>query len=230
MAEPSLELDASLSSEPTTYDQAIINNNTYDTTKVIRWAAAGSSDGSLGNVQLPSTGNDKWADELWLEDTDGTDVLLVDDDEQPDAATQKEMTFRMYSDAAYATAPRVTVFDDNTHTDTEEFIDGTTNDTSPMVKARGQTTYTAPPQYWGEASDETLHHLDNAGSGAVTMGDATGNQENQALDGMNDYLLCSTTALQTTTQYFALALSLPDDATTGTDVINGVLSIRYTYT
>ena len=230
MAEPSLELDASLSSVPTTYDQVIINANTYDTTKVIRWAAAGSSDGSLGNVQIPASGNDKWGDELWLEDTDGTDVLLVDDDETPDAATPKSMTFQMYSDAAYATAPRVTVFDDNTHVDTEEFIDGTTNDTSPFIKARGQTTFDAPAQYWGETDSETLHHLDGAAGGAVTFGDATGSQENCALDGFNDYLLCSTTALQTTTQFFELALSLPDDATTGTDVIDGVLSIRYTYT
>jgi len=229
MAEPSMELDASLSASGTTYDQAIIDGGTYDTTKVLRWAAAGSSNGSLGNVQRPASG-DKFGDELWLEDTDGTDVLLVDDDEQPDVSA-RTMTFMLTSDAvSYASAPRVTVFDSSGHADTEEFIDGTTNHASSFIKARGQTVTTAPAADWGEASTQTLHDLDGSGGGAIVMGNNTGNEENCALDGMNDYLECSTTDINGTPQYFSLALSLPDDATTGTDAIDGVLTIRYTYT
>jgi hypothetical protein len=228
MAEPSMELDAADSAAPTTYDNAIINANSVDGTIVLRWGDEDSADAAITNVTLPSSGN-AWAPELWYEDTDGTDILLCDSDEQPDAGTQRAMIFKLTSDAvSYATAPRVTVFDSSSHTDTEEFIDGTTNHTSPFIKARGQTATTAPPQYWGEASDAALHTLDNGS--AITMGDATGNQENCALDGMNSYLVCSTTDINGTPQYFSLAASIPDDATTGVDSVDGVLTIRYTYT
>lgn len=228
MAEPSMELDAADSAAPTTYDNAMINANTVDTTKVLRWGDSDSADGTITNVTLPTSGN-IWSPELWLEDTDGVDVLICDTDEQPDAATQRTMMFKLTSNAvAYATAPRITVFDSNSHVDTEEFIDGTTNHASPFIKARGQTVTTAPPQYWGEASDNALHVLDN--NSAITCGDATGNQENCALDGMNSYLVCSSTNINTTPQYFSLVQSIPDDATTGIDTISGVFTIRYTYT
>lgn len=227
MAEPSMELDGALSSAPTTYDIPFINANTVDATKTIRWGDADSADGAITNVTLPSSGN-AWAPELWDDDSDGADGLICDSDEQPNAAVQREMMFKLTSDAvSYATAPRVTVFDSASHTDTEEFIDGTTNHTSPFIKARGQTVSTAPPQYWGEASDAALHTLDNGS--AITMGDATGNQENCALDGMNSYLVCSTTDINGTPQYFSLAASIPDDATTGVDSVDGVLTVRYTY-
>jgi hypothetical protein len=229
MTEPSMELDASLSSAPTTYDQAIINANTVDTTKVIRWGDEDSADGAITNVTLPTSGN-KWAPELWLEDTDGVDVLVCDSDEEPDAAVQREMMFKLTSDAvAYATAPRITAYDSNAHASTaEEVFTGTTNHTSPFLKARGQTVTTAPPQYWGEAGDSTLHAKDT--TGAITCGDATGNQENAVLEGDTNYLVASATNINTTPQYFSLALSVPDDATPGVDAIDIVLSVRYTYT
>ena len=225
-----MELDGALSSAPTTYDIPFINANTVDGTKTIRWGDGDSADGAITNVTLPASGN-AWAPELWDDDSDGSDGLICDSDEQPDAGTQRAMMFKLTSNAvSYATAPRITVFDDNTHTDTEEFIDGTTNHSSPFIKARGQTVSTAPPQYWGEASDAALHTLDGGGGGAVTCGNNTGNEENCALDGMNDYLVCSTTDINGTPQYFSLAASIPDDATTGVDAVDGVLTIRYTYT
>lgn len=228
MAEPSMELDGALTSAPTTYDIPFINGNTVDATKTLRWGADDSADGAITNVQRPSSGN-KWADELWDDDSDGADGLICDSDEQPDAATQRAMMLKVTSDAvSYATAPRFTVFDSSSHTDTEEFIDGTTNHTSPFIKARGQTATTAPPQYWGEASDAALHILDNAS--AITCGDATGNQENCSLDGMNSYLVSSSTDISTNPQYLSLACSLPDDATTGVDAIDGVFTVRYTFT
>ena len=229
MTEPSMELDASLSASPTTYDQAIIDGNTVDTDKVIRWGDADSADGAITNVTLPSSGN-AWAPELWLEDLSTTDVLICDSDEQPDAGTQRAMMFCLTSDAvSYATAPRITAWDSSAHSSTsEEVFAGTTNHTSPFLKARGQTANTAPPQYWGEAGDSTLHALDS--TGAVVCGNATGNEENAVLEGDTNYLYASTVDINGTPQYFSLALSVPDDATTGVDAIDCVLTIRYTYT
>jgi len=197
MTEPSMELDAADTAAPTTYDNAIINANTVDSTIVLRWGDADSADAAITNVTLPSSGN-AWAPELWYEDTDGTDILLCDSDEQPDAATQREMIFKLTSDAvSYATAPRITAYNDNTHAGaSEEVFSGTTNHNSPFLKARGQTVTTAPPQYWGEASDAALHTLDT--TGAITCGDATGNQENAVLEGDTNYLVCSTTDINGT--------------------------------
>ena len=229
MAEPSMELDASLASAETTYDQAIINGNVVDTNKVLRWGDPDSVSNAITNVTLPSSGN-AWAPELWLEDTVGADVLLVDTDDHPEQATPRAMTFKLTSDAvAYATAPRITAYDSAaSRTATEEVFAGTTNHTSPFLKARGQTVTTAPPQYWGEASEAALHALD--ATGPVTCGNNTGNEENAVLEADTNYLVCSTTDINSTPQYFNLELSVPDDATTGIDAIDIVLSIRYTYT
>jgi len=229
MAEPSMELDASDSAAPSTYDNAIINANTVDTDKVIRWGDGDSADGTITNVTLPSSGN-AWAPELWLEDTGDVDVLLCYTDEQPDAGTQRDMIFKLTSDAvSYATAPRITAWDSNAHAaNTEEIFAGSTGHTSPFLKARGQNVATAPAQWWGEASDAALHTLD--ASGAIVCGNAAGNEENAVLEGDTNYLYASAVDINGTPQYFSLALSIPDDATTGVDAIDCVLTIRYTYT
>jgi len=229
MTEPSMELDASDSAAPSTYDNNIITGNTVDTDKVIRWGDGDSADGAITNVTLPSSG-DIWAPELWLEDLSTTDVLLCDTDEQPDAGTQRDMIFKLTSDAvSYATAPRITAWDSNAHAaTTEEIFAGTAGHTSPLLKARGQTVATAPAQYWGEAGDSTLHDLD--ATGPIVCGDQTSNQENAVLEGDTNYLYASAVDINGTPQYFSLALSVPDDATTGVDAIDVVLTIRYTYT
>ncbi len=229
MAEPSMELNASLSSTPTTYDQAIITANVVDTDKVIRWGDGDSVDGTITNVTLPPSG-DIWAPELWLEDLSAPDVLLVDIDEQPNAATPKAMTFELSSNAvAYATAPRISAWDDNSHAaTTEEVFAGSTGHSSPFLKARGQTVNSVPAEDWGEASEQALHDLD--ATGAIVCGNATGAEENAVLEGDTNYLYASAVDINATPQYFALALSVPDDATTGVDAIDIVLSIRYTYT
>ena len=229
MAEPSMELDGAPSSTPTTYNIPFINANTVDATKTLRFGDGDSADGAITNVTRPASGN-AWAPELWDDDSDGADALIQDaTGDDPDDATPRAMMFQLTSDAvAYATAPRVTAFDSTSHTDTEEFIDGTTNHTSPFIKARGQTVNTAPPQYWGEASSAALHTKDNGS--AITMGNATGTEENCSLDGLNSYLVCSSTDINTTPQFFSIAASIPDDATTGVDAVDGVLSIRYTFT
>lgn len=230
MAEPLMELNASLSSAPTTYDQAIITANVVDTDKVIRWGDPDSVDGTITNVTLPSSG-DAWGPELWLEDLSAPDVLLVDTDEQPDAAAPKAMTFELSSNAvSYATAPRITAWDSNAHsTTTEEIFAGTAgNGNDPLLKARGQTVNSVPEQFWGETTDQILHDLD--GTGAIVCGNATGAEENAVLEGDTNYLYASAVDINGTPQYFALALSVPADATTGVDAIDVVLTIRYTYT
>ena len=224
-----MELAASLSSAPTTYDQVLITGNVVDTDKVIRWGDGDSADGAITNVTLPSSGN-IWGPELWLEDISTVDVLLVDTDEQPDAGTPRAMTFELSSNAvSYATAPRITAWDDNSHAAvTEEIFTGTAgNSNVPLLKARGQTVSTAPSaQYWNETNDPAAHAIDATG----LCGNNTGTEENAALEGDTNYLTCSGVDINGTPQYFSLALSVPDDATTGVDAINVVLTIRYTYT
>ena len=230
MANPTLELDAGLTATPTTYTEQIIEAGALVANHLLRWGDTDSASNAITNVTLPSSGN-AWAPELWIEDTGAADVLVCDSDEQPDAVTQRAMMFQLSTsdDVSFATAPRITVFDDNTHVDTEEFIDGTTNHTSPFIKARGQTVNTAPSQWWNEASDAALHTED---TGAATVcGNNTGTEENCSLDGMTSYLYTSTTNLYSgTEEFFSLAASIPDDATTGVDSVDGVLTIRHTYT
>lgn len=233
LAEPTLELDASKTATPTTYDVPIIDAGTYDTDKVIRWGDGDSADGAITNVTLPGSG-DAWAPECWIEDLSTTDELCCDSDEQPDAGTPRAMMFTLFASAdgaSFASQTRITAWDDNTHAaTTEEIFAGTTNNgNDPLLKARGQTANTAPAgQWWNEANDQALHDKDT--TGAVTCGDNAGIEENGALEGDTNYLQSSVNNIQTTAQFFSLALSIPDDATTGVDAIDCVLTIRYTYT
>lgn len=225
MAEPSIELDThdEHTSSPT-YDIAIINAGVVDTTKVIRHGAPDSADGAITPVQIPSSG-DKWGDEQWLEDTDGIDIQLMDTTETPDAVTQCYPLFKFTSDAvSFASAPIITAYDDSSHvaTPTEEPLVGTTNHPTTFVKCVGNTTGSQPAQYWGEASSAALHSLETGGSLTIP--------NTQGLNGDVAYLTCSSTDINTTPQYFSLGLSIPDDASLGTDVINIVVSLKYTYT
>lgn len=229
MAEPTIELDAADSATPTTYNRSIIAAGSVVANIVIRWGDGDSVSNTITNVTLPSSGN-AWAPELWFEDTGGTDYLICDTDEQPDG-TQRAMMYQLSTtdDENFATAPRITVYDDSGRTIAEEFIAGSTGHTSPFIKARGQTVSTAPAIYWGEASDAALHVLNN--ESAIVCGDNVSNQENCALEGDTGYLYTSTTNLYSgSEEYFSLAASIPDDAATGVDVVDGILSIRYTYT
>ena len=223
MAEPAIELDVQdeMASSPT-YDINIITGGTVDTDKVLRWGAPDSADGAITNVTLPTSGN-KWAEELWLEDLSTTDLELLNATYDPDAGTQAYMTFKITSNAvSFATAPRITVYDSSSHTEAEEVCVGTTAHTSPFIKGRIATSSAQPAQWWGEASSAALHALETGG-GVTPAG-------NNALCGDTNYLECGTTDINGTPQYFMLALSIPDDATTGVDSIDCVFSIRYTYT
>jgi hypothetical protein len=225
MAEPSIELDAhdEHTSSPT-YDIAIINGGTVDTDKVFRFGAPDSADGAITAVQRAASG-DKWADEFWLEDLSTADIQLQDTTETPSAATQCYPLFKFTSDAvSFASAPILTCYDDSSHvaTPTEEALTGTAGHTSTFVKAVGNTTGSQPAQYWGAASDALLHSEETAGSQTIP--------DFQGLNGDVAYLTCSSTDINTNPQYFSLALSVPDDAALGVDVINIVFSIKYTYT
>ena len=181
-------------------------------------------DGTITAVQRAASG-DKWADEFWLEDTDGADEQLQDTTETPDAATQCYPLFKLTSDAvAFASAPILTCYDSaaDRATPDEEALVGSTGHTSSFVKIVGNTTAAQPAQYWGAGASATLHARESAGS--VTI------PNYQGLNGDVAYLTCSATNINTTPQYFSIALSVPDDATLGVDAIDIVFSIKYTYT
>lgn len=225
MAEPSIELDThdEHTASPT-YDIAVINAGVVDTTKVIRHGAPDSVDGTITAVQIPSSG-DKWADEQWLEDTDGIDIQLMDTTETPDAGTQCYPLFKFTSNAvAFASAPIFTAYDDSSHvaTPTEESLVGTAGHLTTFVKAVGNTTAAQPAQWWGAASSALLHSEETAGSKTIP--------NFQGLNGDVAYLTCSSSNVNTTPQYVSFGLSVPDDAALGTDVIDIVISIKYTYT
>ena len=225
IAEPSIELDAQdeHTSSPS-YDIAIINAGAVDSDKVIRFGGSDSVDGAITAVQRAASG-DKWADELWLEDLSTTDIQLQDSTETPDAVTQCYPLFKLTSDAvSFASAPIITCYDSTAHggTPSEEALTGSTGHTSSFVKIVGNTTGAQPAQYWGAGASATLHARESADSLTIP--------NYQGLNGDVAYLTCSSSDINTTPQYFSLALSVPDDAALGTDVIDIVLSIKYTYT
>lgn len=225
MAEPSIELDAhdEHTSSPT-YDISIITGGTVDTDKVFRFGAPDSADGAITAVQRAASG-DKWADEFWLEDLSTTDFLLVDTDETPNAGTQVYPIFELDTNAvSFASAPILTCYDSSAHgaTPSEEALTGSAGHTSSFVKIVGNTTGAQHAQWWGAGSDALLHSEETGGVKTIP--------NFQGLNGDVAYLACSSTDLNTTPQYFTIALSVPDDAALGVDVIDIIFSIKYTYT
>lgn len=226
MAEPSIDINThdEHTSSPT-YDIAICTGGTVDTTKVIRHGAPDSIDGTITPVQIPASG-DKWADEQWLEDTDGVDELLMDTTETPDAATQCYPLYEISTDAvSFASAPIFTAYDSaaDRATPDEECLVGTAGHSSSFVKAVGNITGSQPAQWWGAGSSANLHSEETGGSKTIP--------NFQGLNGDVAYLTASSTDLNTTPQYLSLALSLPDDVVgLGTDAVDIVISMKYTYT
>lgn len=216
MAEPTIEMDTRAYNESSgTYNVAIIDGGSVQSGS-LRF----SSDGVSGTVEIPTSGN-KWAEELWWDST--ADTLVQDSSSTPDQSSLLEAFIKVTSDAvSFDTAPKFTIYDSASHTEAEEVCVGTTNHTSPLIKGRIATAYTAPSQYWGEASDAALHAKETAG--AVTP---TGNN---GLCGATNYLQASSTNINTTPQYIWLAFSVPYDATTGVDAVDCVFSMTYTYT
>ncbi|RLG44710.1 MAG: hypothetical protein DRN81_03870 [Thermoproteota archaeon] len=210
MAEPTIEMDARTSAS-STYSVAIIDGGVVQSGE-FRWSDTSSSS---GNVTRPSSGN-KFADYLFF----GTDEL-VSAAQQPDQ-TPVTATIKVTTDAvSFDTAPKFTIYDSSSHTEAEEVCVGTTNHTSPLIKGRISTSSTAPSTYWGETDEAALHAKEVAG--AVTSG-------NNGLCGATNYLQASSTDLNTTPEYLWLALSVPDDVSTGVDSIDCVFTLSYTYT
>lgn len=209
MAEPSIEMDARTTGSAT-YSVAIIDAGVVQSGD-IRWSDTASSS---GNVTLPSSG-DKFAAYLFFGSTE-----IVGTAQQPDG-TPVTATIKVTSDAvSFDTAPKFTIYDSASHTEAEEVCVGTTNHTSPLIKARINIASGAPAQFWGE-TEAGLHAKEVAG--AVTSG-------NQGLCGATNYLQATSTDLNATPEYIWPALSVPDDATTGIDAIDCVFTCEYTYT
>jgi hypothetical protein len=210
MAEPTIEMDARTTGSAT-FSVAIIDAGVVQSGN-IRWSDTASSS---GNVTLPSSGN-KFADYLFFGSTE-----LVGAAQQPDQ-TPVSATIRVQTNAvSFDTAPKFTIYDSASHTEAEEVCIGTTNHTSPLIKGRINVASGAPAQHWGEADEATLHAKEVAG--AVTSG-------NNGLCGATNYLQATSTNLNATPEYLWLALSVPDDTTTGVDAIDCVLTCEYTYT
>lgn len=229
MAEPKMglkghdEIDSSA-----TYDLVIIDitDGLVQAEVTLRFGGADSVDGTITNVTLPASG-DKWAEDFWYEDSGDTDYQMMDENSGPDEVqgSQAFHLFELTSDAPYASAPVITCYDDSGRTIAEESLDGTAGRPNvSFVKCVGAPTTSAQPlQFWGLGSSQLLHDLETAGS--VVLGAAA-----QGLSGDTAYMTCTTASINTTSQYFSLALSVPDDAATGTDAIDIILSIKYTYT
>jgi hypothetical protein len=228
IAEPSIELDGhDEKAAVATYDIPFINAGTVDSTKTLRWGGADSADGAITAVQRAASG-DKWADDLWDDDSDGADAQMMDENTGPDevSGSQCYHLFKFSSNAvSFASAPILTCYDSaaDRATPDEEALVGSSGHTSTFVKIVGATTSGQPAQYWGEASSANLHALETAGS--VTLGAAA-----QGLNGDVAYMTCTSSDVNTNPQYFSLALSVPDDAALGTDIIDIVFTIKYTYT
>lgn len=223
--EPTIEIDTRAYNASTgVYDVAIINAGVVDGT--LRW----SDDGVSGNITRPSSGN-KWAGEFWHDSTANTQI--TDSTDTPDAASQPEALFKVFSGVTnpgrnFDTAPKFTIYDSSSHSsEGEQACIGTSNHGSPFVKGSIGTSYNPATQwptqiYWDENTSADMHNLEVSGSQ-----NANGNN---ALCGATNWLVASTTNIESTPQYIWLALSIPDDATTGIDVIDVVLTMEYTYT
>lgn len=223
MAEPTIEIDTRAYNAGTgVYNVAIIDGGVVQS-GTLRW----SSSGVDGNVELPSSG-DKWAEEFWWDS--GSDTQICDSTDTPDAASQPEALFKVFTDAvSFDTTPQFSIYDSAAHTQAEEVCVGTTGHPSPFIKGSISTGYDpavhwTTPQYWNEASSAALHALETNG-----VDNANGNN-GLGYGTAKSYLEASSTDLNTNPQYIWLALSVPDDATTGVDAINGVFGMTYTFT
>jgi hypothetical protein len=224
VAEPTIEIDTRAYNASTgTFDVAIIDGGVVQS-GTLRWSTSGVD----GNVELPSSG-DKWAEEFWWDS--GADTQICDSTDTPSAASQPEAMFKVFTDAeSFDTAPRFSVYDDSSHDiPVEEVCVGTTGHGSPFIKGSIGTGYDpaaqwTTEQYWDESPESVLHDLE-------TNSSQNGNGNNGLGYGSaQSYLESSSTDLNTNPQYIWLALSIPDDATTGVDTIDCVFSMTYTYT
>lgn len=228
ITEPIMELDTH--DEGTgvpTYDLPVIHNNVRVANIELRWGGPLSVSNAITSVQRLASG-DKWADELWYEDTGGVDTLIDDSTSDPDKITgsQTQYMFKLSSDAvSYASAPIITAYDDSGHgaTPANECLVGSAGHTSTFIKIVGSTSVGHPAQWWGEISSANLHALET-GNGVI-LGAAA-----QGLNGDQAWMDCTSSDINTNPQYFSIAASVPDDATLGANSINIMLSVKYTYT
>lgn len=211
-----------------TYDLVIIDisDGLVQGNVTLRWGGTDSIDGTITSFQrLPS--GDKWIEDFWYEVAAETDYQMMDENTGPDevSGSQCYHLFELTSDAAYASAPIITAYDDTSHgaTPTDQCLVGSAGHAATFIKIVGATTSGQPAQYWGEASAAALQSLETGGS--VVLGVAA-----QGLNGDVAFMTCTTASINTTAQYFSIISGYPDDGNLGADVIDIVISIKYTYT
>lgn len=227
MAEPNMELDGhNEKAAVATYDLNIITANVVESAVTLRWGGPDSVDGTITSFQRLPTG-DKWVEDFWYEVTAQTDYQMMDENTGPDevSGSQCYHLFKLTADAAYASAPIITAYDDTSHgaTPTDQCLAGSAGHGATFIKIVGATTSGQPAQYWGEASAAALQSLETALG--VTLGVAA-----QGLNGDVAWMDCTTASINSTPQYFSLVSGYPDDGNLGSDVIDIVISVKYTYT
>jgi len=229
MTLPTIEMDTRAYGVTVTsisdYTVPIINGGAV-VSGTLKWTGSGASTG----IEVPTSG-DIWAPEFWWESTGNTQIC--DSTDTPDAATQPAAMFVIHTDAySFTTPPTFTVYDSSSHTAVEEVVVGTTSHSSAFIKGSIGTSYDptsqwTTPQYWDETDSATLHALE---TGTIAVPASQNGNGNNGLWGAYSYLVASSSDLNTTPQYLWFAMSIPDDATTGTNVIECVFTMNYSYT
>jgi len=210
MTEPSITMTARTTGSGT-FSVALIIAGTVQTGD-IRWSGTADEDGF---ITIPASGN-MFADYLYFGSTQ-----IADGTQQPDQTPSTAMIKVETDNYDFDIAPKFTVYDSTSYTEVEEMCTGTANLQYPLIKGRISTSSAVPAQYWGESTEDDLHEFQTLG--AVTSG-------NQGLCGATSYLQATTTNLNTTPEYLWIALSIPDDVTSGLDSVDGVITIEYTFT
>ena len=192
----------------------------------IKWTGSGASSA----IEIPTSG-DIWGTELWWEAAGNTQIC--DSTDTPDAATQPAAMFVVTTDAvSFSTPPIFTIYDSSGHTAVEEVVVGTTGHPSAFIKGSIGTSYNpvtqwTTPQYWNESSSSVLHAVE---TGSISTPASQNSSGNNGLWGAYSYLVASSSDLNTNPQYIWLAMSIPDDATTGDAVIDCVFAMDFSYT
>lgn len=234
MALPTIEMDTRAYGTSVTglgsYNIPIINAGATVSPGTLKWTG-GTVDAA---IEIPTSGN-IWAPSFWW-DTATTDTQICDSTDTPDAATQPAAMFVVHTDdgtpVSFSAPPTFTVYDSSSHTAVEEVIVGTTGHSSSFIKASIGTSYDATvqwpiPQYWDEDNSAAIHAVE---TGTIAVPASQNSNGNNGLWGSYSYLEASSSDIETNPQYLWMAMSIPSDATTGTNVIDCVFTMSFSYT
>lgn len=224
MVLPTIEMDTRAHGVTVTgrasYNVPIINGGAV-VSGILKWTGGIVS----APIEIPTSGN-IWAPSFWWDATG--DTQICDSTDTPDAASQPTAMFVIDTNAvAFSAPPTFSIYDSSSHTAVEEVVVGTSNHSSAFIKGHISTAYTAPAQYWGEVSSSVLHAVE---TGSISTPASQNGNGNNGLWGGYSYLVASSSDLNANPQYLWIAMSIPYDATTGSNVVDCVFTISFSYT